>query len=57
MAMFLCVPMIGEKNILGDFNKQSLREIWTSEKVKVQENLYSMQRNFSPCNVCDAEGD
>ena len=44
--------------ILGNLNKSSILEIWTSKKsMTVRKRLIDSSRNFSPCNVCDVKGD
>ena len=55
--VLMCSHDWNKENILGDMNHQSFNEIWTSEKAQEsRKNLYNNKRNFSPCNVCDAEG-
>ena len=47
----------GKKIILGNFNLQSLKEIWFSKKaIKIRSLLNQSNINFSPCNVCDVDG-
>ena len=49
--------MIGEKNILGNLNNETIMDIWMSENAKKSRyNLAKSERNFSPCNVCDVKG-
>ena len=48
---------LGKKMVLGNLNKNTVLEIWTSKKsMKVREMLINGNRNFSPCNVCDVNG-
>lgn len=56
--MFSCVLMTGEKkNILGNLNKNTFKEIWLSKKSKdAREMLNNSNRGLSPCNVCDVNG-
>jgi radical SAM protein with 4Fe4S-binding SPASM domain len=53
-----CSQDWGKKNILGNLNKKSLIEIWTSKLAKTcRQRLEVGDRNFEPCNVCDISGD
>ena len=56
--VLMCSHDWGKKNILGNLNKSSFYEIWTSQLSKVsRKSLIKGDRNFSPCNVCDVQGD
>ena len=55
--VLMCSHDWGKKNILGNLNKDSIIDIWTSENTKrAREALIKGDRNFSPCNVCDVSG-
>ena len=55
--VLMCSHDWGKKMILGNLNKNTVLEIWTSKKsMKVREMLINSNRNFSPCNVCDVNG-
>lgn len=55
--VLMCSHDWGKKNILGNLNKQSFIDIWLSDKAKeTRTKLFSSLRDFSPCNVCDANG-
>lgn len=56
--VLMCSHDWGKKMILGNLNKSSILEIWTSKKsMNVRKRLIESSRNFSPCNVCDVKGD
>ena len=56
--VLMCPHDWGKKLILGNLNKESFYDIWTSKKaVKIRKKLIDSNRNFSPCNVCDVKGD
>ena len=45
-----------KKNVLGNLNEQDFSEIWLGKKAQIsREKLYNSNRNFKPCNVCDAQ--
>ena len=51
-------PSWGKKNILGNLNKNTLKEIWLSEiSTSSRKKLISSNRSLSPCNVCDVSGE
>ena len=55
--VLMCCHDWGKKYILGNLNKQSLYDIWTSQLVKIsRKSLVKGNRNFSPCYVCDVDG-
>ena len=55
--VLMCSHDWGKKNILGNLNKDSFIEIWTSQLSKIsRESLLKGERSFSPCNVCDVKG-
>ena len=55
--VLICSHDWGKKNILGNLNKNTLIEIWTSQLSKVsRKSLLKGNRNFSPCDVCDVKG-
>ena len=56
--VLMCSHDWGKKNILGDINKQTLLEIWTSHISTISRKaLINGNRNFSPCSKCDVKGD
>lgn len=56
--VLMCSHDWGKKNILGNLNKNSFYEIWTSKKSELaRKKLINANRHFSPCNVCDAHGE
>lgn len=56
--VLMCSHDWGKKNILGDINKQSLLEIWTSHISTISRKaLIEGDRNFLPCSKCDVKGD
>ena len=53
----MCPHDWGKKIILGDLNKEKLKDIWFSKKfMGIRKMLNKSNRNFTPCNVCDVEG-
>ena len=51
----LMCPHDWGKIILGNMNDKSFFEIWTSKKaIRIRKKLNKSDRNFSPCNICDA---
>ena len=55
--VLMCSHDWGKKNILGNLNDKSLKEIWLSEKANIARNRLSEgDRNFSPCKICDVAG-
>ncbi len=53
----MCSHDWGKKMIMGNLTKNSIKEIWLSEKFNfVRSKLGTKNRNFSPCNVCDVKG-
>ncbi len=55
--VLMCSHDWGKKNILGNLNKSSFLEIWTSQLSEIsRKSLLQGDRNFSPCNVCDVQG-
>jgi len=55
--VLMCSHDWGKKNILGNLNKKSFTEIWTSKKAtESRKKLYNANRDFSPCDICDASG-
>ena len=56
--VLICPHDWGKKIILGNLKKLSFREIWLSKKaIKIRNQLNLANRNFSPCNVCDVNGE
>ncbi len=55
--VLMCSHDWGKKNILGNLNNQTLKEIWLSEKSLVaRRKLNNADRSLSPCDVCDVAG-
>mgnify|MGYP001261470953 CR=1 FL=1 len=55
--VLMCSHDWGKKNILGNLNKEKIIDVWLSNNaMKSRKNLYKGNREFSPCNVCDAGG-
>ena len=53
----MCSHDWGKKNILGNLNKQSFKDIWLSDKyMEAREKLNNSDRSINPCNVCDVAG-
>ena len=53
----MCPHDWGKKIILGNLNKEKLKDIWFGKKaMKIREMLNNANRNFSPCNLCDVVG-
>ncbi len=56
--VLMCPHDWGKKNILGNLEKQSFKEIWLSSiALFTRKGLIKADRNFSPCDVCDVSGD
>ncbi|MDC1278582.1 SPASM domain-containing protein [Pelagibacteraceae bacterium] len=55
--VLMCPHDWGKKVILGDLNKEKLKDIWFSKRfMGIRKMLNKSNRNFIPCNVCDVEG-
>ena len=55
--VLMCAHDWGKKRILGNLNKSSFMEIWTSKMANIsRKKLNSGDRGFSPCDVCDVHG-
>ena len=53
----LCTHDWGRKLVIGDLNRQSLMELWTSDALRqVRLELAQGRRSQGPCRVCDADG-
>jgi radical SAM protein with 4Fe4S-binding SPASM domain len=53
----MCSHDWGKKMIMGNINKNSIEEIWTSKKFSLARKKLNLgDRNFSPCNACDVKG-
>ena len=56
--VLMCPHDWGKKIILGNLRRLSFREIWLSKRaIKIRNELNQANRNFSPCNVCDVNGE
>lgn len=55
--VLMCSHDWGKKNILGNLNKEKIMDVWLSDNAMTsRKNLSKGNREFSPCNVCDAGG-
>ena len=55
--VLMCAHDWGKKRILGNLNKSSFTELWTSNYTKISRSmLISGNRSISPCNICDVNG-
>ena len=55
--VLMCPHDWGKKRILGNLNKETFLDIWTSQLAKTtRKRLNNSDRNFSPCDVCDVNG-
>lgn len=55
--VLMCPHDWGKKNILGNLNSSSFKEIWLSKKsCTAIKRLNNSDREFDPCNVCDVTG-
>ena len=55
--VLMCPHDWGKKAILGDLNKEKLKDIWFSKRfMGIRKMLNKSNRNLKPCNVCDVEG-
>ena len=56
--VLMCPHDWGKKNILGNLERQSFKDIWLSTiALLTRKGLIKADRNFSPCDVCDVSGD
>jgi len=56
--VLMCPHDWGKKIILGNLNNKTFDEIWTSDlAIKLRKKLNRGDRRFSPCNVCDVNGE
>ena len=55
--VLMCSHDWGKKNILGNLNNMTFKEIWLSTKsMEARKKLNNADRSMSPCNVCDVNG-
>ena len=55
--VLLCAHDWGKKMIVGNVNDLSFIEIWNGHLFNnIRKKLVNLDRNFSPCNVCDVDG-
>ena len=55
--VLMCAHDWGKKRILGNLNKSSFIDLWTSNYTKVSRSMLIYgNRSISPCNVCDVKG-
>ena len=56
--VLMCAHDWGKKRILGNLYKKTFYEIWNSQLALMsRQKLLNKDRNFSPCNVCDVQGE
>jgi radical SAM protein with 4Fe4S-binding SPASM domain len=56
-SVLLCTHDWGKKLVVGNLNHQSIHDLWNSPTIRrVRLRLANADRNFAPCNVCDADG-
>ena len=56
--VLMCPHDWKKKIILGDLNEESFKKIWFGKKAMlIRKRLNNNDRNFSPCNVCDVDGE
>lgn len=56
-SVLLCTHDWGKRLIVGNLNRQSLRELWNSDLMRrVRLNLANADRKMPPCNACDVDG-
>ena len=54
----MCSHDWAKKMVLGNINKNTIQDIWTSKKFEfMRKKLSKGERDFSPCNLCDVKGD
>lgn len=57
-AVLICPHDWHKKSNIGDIKKQSILEIWDNDILKqARLKLAEKDRNFPPCNLCDAKGE
>ena len=55
--VLVCSHDWGKKNIVGDFKKNTLLDIWFGEKfLEARRKLSKADRSMEPCNKCDVIG-
>ena len=55
--VLMCPHDWGKKLILGSLVKDKFLDIWFSKQsINVRKMLNNLNRNFSPCNICDVDG-
>ena len=56
--VLMCPHDWGKKIVLGNLNKKSFKDIWISKTaINIRKKLNTGNRKFSPCNVCDVNGE
>lgn len=56
-TVLLCAHDWNKRLIVGNLNKQSILKVWDNDILKqVRVNLSRANRNFHPCDLCDAKG-
>ncbi|KKU53093.1 MAG: Radical SAM superfamily enzyme [Parcubacteria group bacterium GW2011_GWA2_47_10b] len=56
-TVLLCAHDWNKRLIVGNLNEQSILEVWDNDILKqVRVNLSKADRNFHPCDLCDAKG-
>jgi len=55
--VLVCSHDWGKKLVVGNLNNEKFIDIWCNEKFSLaRKNLFSANRNFSPCDKCDVTG-
>ncbi len=55
--VLICPHDWGKKIILGNLKKDNFLDIWCSKKaILIRKKLFKSDRNFTPCNKCDVQG-
>lgn len=56
-AVLLCTHDWGKKLVVGNLNNNTIHELWDNKAMRrVRLRLAEADRNFAPCNLCDADG-
>ena len=56
--VLLCPHDWGRRMIIGNLNHQTVEEIWLGRAMdQVRGKMINKNRRFSPCNVCDVDGE
>ena len=56
--VLVCSHDWGKKLVVGNLQKQKFKDIWLGKKFNfARKKLLNSDRNFSPCNKCDVDGE